>query len=310
MHNDEDINFNLNPGDGGDGSPGGYYFFPAGPVDLTAADMAAQHRTMKLVPSLMDRLANDGVDMNYIIKAYHLVRDNHTSQKGKRRVPSDKGRELIIALYDKIADYRDNVMQTSDYGPYPSQVVYDFRCAMVDIIRMYDEYCAGIRDLIVPPMPQQVPTTLAPDASPTAVPTGDVSDDAAESVVTAVQEKPKGRKKVEPHVDRDELSTYFNAIFKGLRGNPDYFSELVKELESLTSSTDLGRVAYLIYNSTEYVVKRHATFSEWMRAFFKIVDVRCPKDVRENKYKPNATFKNRFYFLPYNDQAHDDQTQG
>jgi hypothetical protein len=125
-----------------------------------------------------------------------------------------------------------------------------------------------------------------------------------------VQEKPKGRKKVEPHVDRDELATYFNALFKGLRGNPDYFSDLVKEVESLTSSTDLGRVAYLIYNSTEYVVKRHATFSEWMRAFFKIVDVRCPKDVRENKYKPNATFKNRFYFLPYNDQAHDDQTQG
>ncbi|MBR3452743.1 MAG: hypothetical protein IKH25_07745 [Muribaculaceae bacterium] len=42
MHNDEDINLNLNPGDGGDGSPGGYYFFPAGPVDLTAADVAAQ----------------------------------------------------------------------------------------------------------------------------------------------------------------------------------------------------------------------------------------------------------------------------
>ena len=41
MHNDEDINLNLNPGDGGDGSPGGYYFFPAGPVDLTAADVAA-----------------------------------------------------------------------------------------------------------------------------------------------------------------------------------------------------------------------------------------------------------------------------
>ena len=305
MHNDEDINSNLNPGDGGDGSPGGFYFFPAEQVDLTAAEVVARHRTMKLVPSLMDRLANDGVDMNYIIKAYHLVRDNHTSQKGKRRVLSDKGRELIITLYDKIADYRDDVMQTSDYGPYPSRVVYDFRCAMVDIIRMYDEYCAGIRDLIVPPMPQQAPTTLAPDASPTAVPTGDVSDDAAESVVTAVQEKPKGRKKVEPHVDRDELGTYFNAIFKGLHGNPDYFSVLVAEIEKLTTPTDLARVANLIYNCNQFVVKRHTKFSDWMREFFKIIGVRCPKDLHENKYTPNATFKNRFYFLPYNDQARD-----
>ena len=287
-----------------------YFLAPGESVEVTAEELMSQRRTPQLVKKLVESLYRDKVDLKHFIQAYQLILDNHITVKGARRVPSDTGRQLIIKLYDTIEPYRSLLLETNDHGPYPAREVYDLRCAMVDIIRMYDEYCAGIRDLIVPPMPQQVPTTLAPDASPTAVPTGDVSDDAAESVVTAVQEKPKGRKKVEPHVDRDELATYFNALFKGLRGNPDYFSDLVKEVESLTSSTDLGRVAYLIYNSTEYVVKRHATFSEWMRAFFKIVDVRCPKDVRENKYKPNATFKNRFYFLPYNDQAHDDQTQG
>ena len=121
-----------------------------------------------------------------------------------------------------------------------------------------------------------------------------------------MQEKPKGRKKVEPHVDRDELGTYFNAIFKGLHGNPDYFSELVAEIEKLTSPTDLGRVAYIIYNCNKYVVKRHTTFSEWMCEFFKIVGVRRPNDLHENKYVPRDPFKNRFYYLSYNDLARDD----
>ncbi len=287
-----------------------YFLAPGERVEVTAEELASQRRTPQLVKELIESLYRDKVNLKHFIQAYQLIQDNHITVNGARRVPSETGRQLIIKLYDTIEPYRSLLLETNDHGPYPAREVYDLRCAMVAIIRMYDEYCSGIRDLIVPPMPQQAPPTLAPAASSTAVPTGEVSDDAAESVVTAVQEKPKGRKKVEPHVDRDELATYFNALFKGLRGNPDYFSDLVKEVESLTSSTDLGRVAYLIYNSTEYVVKRHATFSEWMRVFFKIVDVRCPKDVRENKYKPNATFKNRFYFLPYNDQAHDDQTQG
>jgi hypothetical protein len=51
---------------------------------------------------------------------------------------------------------------------------------------MYDEYCAAIRDLIVPPMPQQAPATLAPTALPTAIPNDSavanepVTDDAVE----------------------------------------------------------------------------------------------------------------------------------
>ena len=233
MHNDEDINLNLNPGDGSDGSPGGYYFFSAGPVDLTAADVAAQHRTMKLVPSLMDRLANDSVDMNYIIKAYQLVRDNHTSQKGKRRVPTDKGRELIIALYDKIADYRDDVMQTSDYGPYPSHTVYNLRCAMVDIIRMYDEYCAGIRDLIVSPMPQQAPTTLAPAAPPTAMPTE-----------IAAPDKPATEN--DPVPDLEKLGQYFNGPYRGYGGLRDYFTEIIDDTMKLSTAKEVGMVAHYI----------------------------------------------------------------
>ena len=84
-----------------------------------------------------------------------------------------------------------------------------------------------------------------------------------------------------------------------------FIAESVAEIEKLTTPTDLARVANLIYNCNQFVVKRHTKFSDWMREFFKIIGVRCPKDLHENKYTPNATFKNRFYFLPYNDQARD-----
>ena len=292
MHNDEDINLNLNPGDGGDGSPGGYYFFPAGPVDLTAADVAAQHRTMKLVPSLMDRLANDSVDMNYIIKAYQLVRDNHTTQKGKRRVPSDKGRELIIALYDKIADYRDDVMQTSDYGPYPSHTVYNLRCAMVDIIKMYDEYCAAIRDLIVPPTPQQ-PSTASSSGNM------DLETKTSKSNATAKNDEAKGKKKEIFHIDNidvEELSGYFKAQFKGMGGHFDYFSRLVGDMKQLTTQREMGMLAVMIRRCS-YHIKKHKTFAGWFRAFCKIVGQPYPQDLRPNKYSPSELFQKRFYYL-------------
>ena len=298
MHNDEDINLNLNPGDGGDVSPGGYYFFPAGPVDLTAADVAAQHRTMKLVPSLMDRLANDSVDMNYIIKAYQLVRDNHTSQIGKRRVPTDKGRELIIALYDKIADYRDDVMQTSDYGPYPSHTVYNLRCAMVDIIRMYDEYCAGIRDLIVPPTPQQ-PSTASSSGNM------DLETKTSKSNATAKNDEAKEKKKEIFHIDNidvDVLSDYFNKEFKGIGGHLDRFSRLVGDIKQLTLQKEMGMLAVMIRRSP-YHKKKHKTFAGWFRAFCKIVGQPHPKDLHPNKYSPSEQIRARFYYLHYDDKV-------
>lgn len=85
-----------------------------------------------------------------------------------------------------------------------------------------------------------------------------------------MQGKSKGWKIVEPHVDRDELGTYFNAIFKGLRGNLDYFSKLVAEIGRLTTPTDLARVANMIYNWNRFVVKRHTKFYDWMREFIRL----------------------------------------
>ena len=163
-----------------------YFLAPGERVEVTAEELASQRRTPQLVKELIESLYRDKVDFKHFIQAYQLIQDNHITVKGARRVPSDTGRQLIVKLYDTIELYRSLLLETNDHGPYPSREVYDLRCAMVDIIRMYDEYCAAIRDLIVPPMPQQAPATLAPTALPTAIPNDSavanepVTDDAVE----------------------------------------------------------------------------------------------------------------------------------
>ena len=148
-----------------------YFLAPGERVEVTAEELASQRRTPQLVKELVESLYRDKVDLKHFIQAYQLIQDNHITVKGARRVPSDTGRQLIIKLYDTVEPYRSLLLETNDHGPYPAREVYDLRCAMVDIIRMYDEYCSAIRDMIVPNMSQQVPASAAPVVPPTATPT-------------------------------------------------------------------------------------------------------------------------------------------
>ena len=157
-----------------------YFLAPGERVEVTAEELASQRRTPQLVKELVESLYRDKVDLKHFIQAYQLIQDNHITVIGARRVPSETGRQLIIKLYDTIEPYRSLLLETNDHGPYPAREVYDLRCAMVDIIRMYDEYCAAIRDLIVPPVPQQAPPAQVYDSTPSAsVSTNAASDDGA-----------------------------------------------------------------------------------------------------------------------------------
>ena len=156
-----------------------YFLAPGERVEVTAEELASQRRTPQLVKELVESLYRDKVDLKHFIQAYQLIQDNHITVKGARRVPSDTGRQLIVKLYDTIEPYRSLLLETNDHGPYPSCEVYVLRCAMCDIIKMYDVYSASIGDLIVPAMPQQALTTLAPAAPPNSEPTGAVPGDAA-----------------------------------------------------------------------------------------------------------------------------------
>ena len=213
-----------------------YFFEPGERVEVTAEELATQRMTPQLVRELIERLYKDKVDLRYFIQAYQLILDNYITVRGTRRVPLDTGRQLIIKLYDTIEPYRSLLLGTNDHGPYPSREVYDLRCAMVDIIRMYDEYCAGIRDLIVPPMPQQATTTLAPATPPTAMPTE-----------IATPDKPVTGN--DPAPDLEELGQYFKGPYRGYGGLRDYFTEIIDDTMKLSTAKEVGMVAHLLFGN-------------------------------------------------------------
>jgi len=268
-----------------------YFLDPGERVEVTAEDLASQRRTPQLVKELIESLYRDKVDLKHFIQAYQLILDNHITVKGSRRVPSDTGRQLIVKLYDTIEPYRSLLLETNDHGPYPAREVYDLRCAMVDIIRMYDEYCAGIRDFIVPPIPQQAPLTPAPDAPPTAAPTEPATGDAGKGDSTADPSAPKKT------VDLEELGSYFTADFRGYRGGDDIFSTMIEDAMKLPTQKELGMLAYLLYNSR--VLNRHKprSFSKWIRTFFTLLGKTPPLDTHMNKYEPDEKILRIFAYV-------------
>ena len=99
-------------------------------------------------------------------------------------------------------------------------------------------------------------------------------------------------------IDEEKLKPYFKASFKGMGQNINHFPDLIRELEHIRkgSATDVGRTAYMIYNSS-HMTKKPQTFARWMRVFFEILDVPVPKDMSQNKYEPTKEIKDRLYFL-------------
>ena len=99
-------------------------------------------------------------------------------------------------------------------------------------------------------------------------------------------------------IDEEKLKPYFKASFKGMGQNINHFPDLIRELEHIRkgSATDVGRAAYMIYNSS-HMARKPQTFARWMRAFFEILDVPVPKDMSQNKYEPTKEIRDRLYFL-------------
>lgn len=99
-------------------------------------------------------------------------------------------------------------------------------------------------------------------------------------------------------IDEEKLKPYFKASFKGMGQNINHFPDLIRELEHIRkgSVTDVGRAAYMIYNSS-HMTRKPQTFARWMRTFFEILDVPVPKDMSQNKYEPTKEIKDRLYFL-------------
>ena len=126
----------------------------------------------------------------------------------------------------------------------------------------------------------------------------------AQAMAAEAENQEKPEEIIEPSktamapIDEEELSRYFKAQFKGIGHGENYIPALVRELENIRRSnpTNVGRAASIIYDS-RHMTKRPTKFSDWMRSFYKMLDVPLPADLAQTRYKPTEEIRNRLYFL-------------
>ena len=108
-----------------------------------------------------------------------------------------------------------------------------------------------------------------------------------------------------PAIDEERLGRYFKASFKR-KGNIDQFRILLDllEVERTVSSTNVGKVALLLFESPIMADTKPHAFSKWIVIFFESLGLRCPKDKSKNKYRcdmsndKDARLKSKYqYFL-------------
>ncbi len=101
-----------------------------------------------------------------------------------------------------------------------------------------------------------------------------------------------------PPINKELLSQYLSAKFKGMGANENYVPQLLKDLEILqkTSPTEVQRFAVMLYES-KVMVNKPAQFNEWVKIFFNIVGMEHPKYISRSKHKPTPDMINRYYYI-------------
>lgn len=292
-----------------------FVFSCSRPIETDSFSFDSMRKSLESYQKLKSKMSDDDVDVDSIVILYNSllfnlrqldsgaiceVSDNgeivRHSPKCWFRAPNHEERDRIINLYVDIEPYRSFIVQTSDYGPYPSEYDFIIRCTLLDIIKMYDEYCADIHDLIVSPAPQSVQalpprpeTTHASEPTENALPTESINTE--EGMAIKVTVKP------ELAINLEDLGSYFTASFRGFGGTENLFSKLVEDTMHLPNNKELGMVAFLLYESN--VLNRHKpdTFATWMRIFFTNLGKTPPKDTHKNKYKPNEKIRGLFAYV-------------
>ncbi len=252
---------------------------------LTQSMIDALSANAQFIQDLLKGLSDQGIEIEFILQSYKLLKDNYSTLHGKHLIPTIDGKKHIITMYDKIKHYREKIFLINEHGPFPSKDIYFLFIIMRNYFELYDEYCSSIRDVIAPPISQ--PATEPPPVT-LPVPTND------EKVNTV---KGNDEKKEETSIDIEELASYFKANFRGFGGGHDYFSDLIKDALNLSTKKEIGMVAYLIYQSNKLNIKRPKTFSLWIRTFFKLLGKTPPQDTHLNKYKPNEIISGIFAYI-------------
>lgn len=246
----------------------GYLFFDPDETSFNiTAEAESLSETEKLVDKFLKSFTKKNIDNSYIIQYYWLIKYDYSRRQGGLYVPTLEGKKLLIQLFDKIKSYREMIYSMNDHGPYPSFEFFRLRCYMRNVFEMYDKYCSCVRTLIMQeessqPLKHTLPTT-----------------------------------KAQLNINQEKLGNFFNAKFKGAGKNIDYFDTLINDLAVLDKPKDYAMVAHMIFHSDFFVMPKKLSFAGWLRKFFEIIGIECPKDTRMSKYVPSQKVKSYFRYL-------------
>ena len=158
------------------------------------------------------------------------------------------------------------------------KVVYKQMQITVEDCGAYSSRCNG--------MVEEFGRTVFPDECQTTSPTKDTSTTNISHIES-----------LESAIDTNSLESYFNARFKGVGNNPNYFETLVSDIKKINVTKELAMIAVMIYDCNKYFIKKPSTFTSWLREFFDIIGRDCPKDTHKNKYQPSESIRKMFYYL-------------
>ena len=89
-----------------------------------------------------------------------------------------------------------------------------------------------------------------------------------------------------PAINAKMLEPYFTAKYKGIGSNYKQFEFLIGKLdnERHNSAATIGKIAFILYNSSAMSSNKPRSFKKWLDIFFTSLGLEPPKDKNKNKY--------------------------
>lgn len=126
-----------------------------------------------------------------------------------------------------------------------------------------------------------------------------IAAEQAKEAESAVAKKDDGEL---PAIDAKMLEPYFTAKYKGIGEYYKQFESLIGKLENErhNSAATIGKIAFILYNSSAMSSNKPRSFKKWLDIFFTALGLEPPKDKNRNKYTidtrndRDAALKNKY----------------
>lgn len=99
-------------------------------------------------------------------------------------------------------------------------------------------------------------------------------------------------------INVEELSKYFDAKFKGIGSNINYFDTMIDDLKTERTAKELAEIAYLIYRGNKMNARKPKTFAKWYKIFCECIGVSPSNGYKPNNLRnPSETLRKLFNYL-------------